>query len=200
MPAVVKEYDSSARTVAVQPQLQRGIPDAKGDWQMETLPLLYDVPVVMPACGGFEIVFPVRVGDTVLLVFHDRDITTWRHTGDVSDPGDQRAHHVAGAVAILGLFPDSGMSNAAGGYMSIGAKGGLVTSLTPSQMQVGGNTYGVSRADLVQTMGNQLKTAIALAQTSIVPMDGGAAFVTALLSALSTWPSSTACARVAVDS
>ena len=43
-------------------------------------PVAVNVPVLWPGGGGWEMRFPLNVGDEVLLVFCERDITAWKET------------------------------------------------------------------------------------------------------------------------
>ena len=105
MPGIVTAVDAQAGTVDVQPQLNVPSPDPEGE--PETLPILPDVSVLFPRAGGFSCRFPVVAGDTVLLVFNERDIGAWQVRGEPGVPGDNRPHSLSGAVAVPGLFADA---------------------------------------------------------------------------------------------
>lgn len=70
--------------------------------------VIYNVPVVFPSGGGGILSFPLEVGDTVLLVFAQRDITNFLE-GDGSEvsPETLRTHDINDAIAIPGLYPFS---------------------------------------------------------------------------------------------
>lgn len=104
MPGRVVKYDASRETVDVQPQLRRAIEDDGENLEFEDLPVLFDVPIAWPSGGGGKhfITWPLESGDPVLLVFCERDIGAWRASGELTSPGDQRAHTLAGAVAYPG--------------------------------------------------------------------------------------------------
>src|SRR5882757_5535498 len=66
LPCVVKSFDPVAGTITAQPTvLERlnvntnGVPVATD----VPLPLLLDVPVMVPGGGGFSVTFPIAVGD-----------------------------------------------------------------------------------------------------------------------------------------
>lgn len=123
MPAKVEAYDSSAQTVDVVPALNRSVPDGQGNFISQPLPKLSAVPVAFPRSNGFSVTFPISVGDTVLLVFCQRNIGIWRSNGNQGDPGDVGMHTLDGAVAIPGFFQDSQPSKVADGTnMVIGSE------------------------------------------------------------------------------
>src|SRR5208283_486773 len=71
------------------------------EWQVQ-IPLLVDVPVVMPRAGGFEITLPVTAGDECLVIFADLCIDAWWQNGGVQARMDKRRHDFSDGFAILG--------------------------------------------------------------------------------------------------
>ncbi len=72
------------------------------------LPLIQDVPVLIPSAGGFSLTFPIAPGDECLLVFSDTAIDTWLQNGcegdqPVSPSHPLRRHSLSDAIAIFGL-------------------------------------------------------------------------------------------------
>lgn len=67
--------------------------------------VLYKVPFVNPSAGNAGLTLPVKVGDTVLLLFCMRNMETWLLGSgqEESIPNDSRAHHIKDAIAIPGL-------------------------------------------------------------------------------------------------
>jgi hypothetical protein len=64
------------------------------------------VPLIYPSSSTAAITFPVNVGDTVLLVFAQRSIDSFKAgDGNVSTPEDFRDFDIRDAIAIPGLFP-----------------------------------------------------------------------------------------------
>jgi hypothetical protein len=108
LPGRVEKYDAATQTADVQPQLIRVIKDADGNEVQERYPKIPSVPVLFPRSGAFFVSLPIQVGDTVLLVFCDYSIDQWRAKGRESVISDDRPHGLHAAVAIPGLFPDSG--------------------------------------------------------------------------------------------
>lgn len=155
LPAVVKEaFDPIRCSVTVKPLLKRAIPAADGSYTEEDLPEIYDVPVAWPMFGGFQMTFPIIVGDVVMLVFPDYDPGAWRSNGSVTGPGDTRRHHLSGAVALpCGLRrlnePLTSFNTTA---LEFGAASGLRVSVTNAQMRVGGNADAAALASKVDAL------------------------------------------------
>lgn len=102
LPGRIESFDADSKLADVQPLLSER-------WEVENgiesvqLPVIPSVPVIFPGSGPWRIQFPVKKGDEVLLVFGDRSLDVWQSQGGVTDPDDQRRHHLTDAVAILGL-------------------------------------------------------------------------------------------------
>lgn len=102
IPARVLEYDPEERRASVQPTVKRRYKDGS---VVSRAPIT-DVPVVFPSAGGGTITFPVKPGDTVLLIFSQRSIDRWvQSEGGEVDPLDNRKHDISDAIAIPGLAP-----------------------------------------------------------------------------------------------
>lgn len=157
MPARVERYDIDRDAVDVQPVLQRHVPSADredGTPALETLPLIYSVPLVRPRGAGFFIGIPIAVGDFVLLVFSERDLGQWRATGSISNPGDQREHSLSGAMAIPGIFPvGDGPVDVNNSAIEIGmVDGSFRVTFTSSRMEVGGVADAAALASKVKAL------------------------------------------------
>jgi len=78
-------------------------------------PVISNVPVIFPRCGGAEITMPVKRGDSCLVIFIDRDIDSWLLGASKQPPKSKRLHHLNDAVAIMGLSqfnkPSSAVNN-----------------------------------------------------------------------------------------
>lgn len=121
MPARVEKYEDSTQLADVQPLLKESYVDEDGERAIARLPVITNVPVVFPGGGGMRITFPVRAGDTVLLVFSDRSIDSWLAQGGEATPEDERRHHLSDAIAIPGLHPNTAAwSGTESGVVTIG--------------------------------------------------------------------------------
>jgi hypothetical protein len=108
LPGRVVRYDAAKQRVDVQPLVKDGYENESGARVAERLPVVSDVPVIFPGSGLFRITFPVKEGDTVLLVFASSSLARWKATGSEVDPGDDRHHTLADAIAIPGLLAKPG--------------------------------------------------------------------------------------------
>ena len=96
MPGKVSKVNGNS--IDVQPSIK--LKTEKGN---KSSAQLLNVPVVQPASGGFEITFPIHVGDDVLVVFSDKCLDAWTKTGKESNEAEHRSHHLSDAIAIIGL-------------------------------------------------------------------------------------------------
>lgn len=115
MPATVVSYDSSTGMASVRPGFKRKYAD-KG---LVDLPIIPGVPVMVLGTESAWIRFPVKKGDTVLLLFAERSLETWLARGGQVDPNDARRHSLKDAVAIPGLRTKAGKVRPLGADTSI---------------------------------------------------------------------------------
>ena len=71
IPCIVKSYDPKAGTVSAQPIVKCVVPHVSGEKEVDR-PVYEDIPVMGLCHGGFEVSFPLFIGDTGLLVALDR--------------------------------------------------------------------------------------------------------------------------------
>ena len=65
---------------------------------------LTDVPVSMIYLGGWNLTFPISVGDECMIVFADREIGVWLQNGGINNtPISDRMHSLSDAIAVPGL-------------------------------------------------------------------------------------------------
>ncbi len=104
MPARVERFDAAKQVADCAPLLQARI-ETEAGFETVALPVVPNVPVVFPGGGEFRVTFPVKPGDVVLLVFSEASLDRWQALDGVQ-PGDERRHHLADAIAIPGLHSD----------------------------------------------------------------------------------------------
>lgn len=104
MPGIIQSFDAATQTVTVQPAIRERIRDIDGNVQIIDLPILLDVPVVMPRAGDFAITFPIRSGDECLVVFADMCIDSWWQSGGIQNQAEKRRHDLSDAFAIIGAW------------------------------------------------------------------------------------------------
>lgn len=106
IPAVILEVsgDPSIKYVKVQPTIKV----VGTDGLVSEIAPISKVPVVFPSGGGGILSFPLKVGDTVLLVFSQSNISNWLEgDGSKVKPETSRSHNINDAIAIPCLYPFS---------------------------------------------------------------------------------------------
>lgn len=108
LPARITEIDLAAQKVSVQPLIKRVVGAEDGQEINETMPVITDVPLVLPRSSNFFLSFPLAVGDHVLLIVIERSIDAWASgAGGITDPGALHRHDLTDAIAVPGLWPFS---------------------------------------------------------------------------------------------
>lgn len=103
MPGIVQEWDAAQQTVSVQLAIREKVAINGAETEIE-IPMLVDVPVVMPRAGGYSLVFAPAKGDECLVVFADACIDSWWQSGGVQSQADCRRHDLSDGFAILGCW------------------------------------------------------------------------------------------------
>ena len=100
-PGTIHSFDAVKGTAVVQLTI-REKQNINGVMQDVPVPLLPDVPVVMPRAGGYLLTLPIAVGDEVLVIFSDNCIDGWWQSGGVQNQMDNRRHDLSDCFAIPG--------------------------------------------------------------------------------------------------
>jgi hypothetical protein len=87
------------------------------------------VPVKYPGGGGFEIVWPLIPGDTVVLHVSDRSIDQWRRTGLAGDTRAGRMHNISDAFADPSTGPDTSPATVTATKFTLRGPGGVALAL-----------------------------------------------------------------------
>lgn len=193
MPGIIQKYDAGAQTAEVLPAVKNVYQDVDGVEVVEDFPVLPDVPIAFPRSGKYFVSFPLARGDTVTLIFGERSTDQWWGTGRVSDPGDLRRFSLSDAVAIPGGYPSTApLQDAHAENMVMGRDGGPQIHITRDALLLGSKdaAYAVALAERVDANFRRVKDAIAQAVPGT--SDGGLALKTAITTALSGFPESTA--------
>lgn len=103
MPGIIRSWDKATQTATVQIAIREKVSNGGNTTEME-IPLLVDVPVVMPRAGGYSLVFAPSAGDECLVVFADCCIDSWWQSGGVQSQAESRRHDLSDGFAILGCW------------------------------------------------------------------------------------------------
>ena len=103
LPGIIQEWDAETQTCKVQLAIREKV-SFGGQPQEMDIPILVDVPVVMPRAGGYSLVFAPKAGDECLVVFADMCIDAWWQSGGIQSQADKRRHDLSDGFAILGCW------------------------------------------------------------------------------------------------
>lgn len=103
-PGIITAFNSTEQTVTVQLALREHMLKESGEREWQEIPLLLDVPIVIPHAGGYSLTMPVKSGDECLVIFSDSCIDAWFTYGGVQNQMDKRRHDLSDGFAILGVW------------------------------------------------------------------------------------------------
>lgn len=106
LPGQIESYDASQCRASVQPLIKKKLlhPQTQTqNGQILSMPIINNVPVIFPTSKNSGITFHVEPGDTVLLIFCERNIGNWLINGGEVEPADSRKFDLSDAVAVPGL-------------------------------------------------------------------------------------------------
>lgn len=127
LPGIIVDYDPSTNKATIQPALNKNYVSG-----VKPMPILENVPVMFPGGSNFNITFPLKKGDYVLLIFVQRSMDLWLSVGGQVTPNDPRKFDISDAIAIPGLQPFTGdFSNTSGINFEI-SFGGSKISISPT--------------------------------------------------------------------
>lgn len=106
IPAIVLGIKEEGRKLLL--DVQPSVSILNRDGSVVAQASILNVPLQQPASSIGGMIFPVAVGDTVLLVFSQRGIDTWKYgSGNPTAPSDYRKFDKRDCVAIPCIFPTS---------------------------------------------------------------------------------------------
>jgi Phage protein Gp138 N-terminal domain len=105
LPATITAVHAATQTVDVQIAIKNPLFDEFGKVTYENQISVTDVPCGVMRGGGFYIWLPVAIGDSVLLMFSDLSMDTWRLGGNT--PGWLGKHTHDSPIAIPCIAPDA---------------------------------------------------------------------------------------------
>lgn len=124
LPGIVEEYDADARIASVRGAINLLMPDGR----QLVRPLVQDAPVVFPEAGGYSIRYPLAVGDSVLILFSQRGLDSWKRVHALSAPGLGPLFSENDAIVLAGFgaagnsapaVDDALVLNGPGGYLAV---------------------------------------------------------------------------------
>lgn len=159
LPGIVVSYDSAKQTATVQPAVKRPIMNEDDQLVYEEYAPITNVPVEFPGAASLSFHWALAKGDSVVLLWQDFSIATWRKTGKVSEAGDVRKHGPSYPVARPWMRPSGGPGPDTD--ESIGVPGGLRIHFTSSAVKVGTGADFVAMAQKVDARIQALETFVA---------------------------------------
>lgn len=94
----IVSFDSSTQTAEVQIKMLK-----MQNGELKDFPILIDCPCVVLGGGKGVITFPIKQGDSCLVLFNDRDIDNWYASGQKMLPRTERKHNYSDAIALVGV-------------------------------------------------------------------------------------------------
>ena len=96
LPGIINSIDLSTRRAQIQPALNQ----IKTDGTTIELPVLVDVPILMPQTKNYLISLPLEAGDSVMLLFSQRGLAQFKASYEQSLPSQESFFSIHDAVAI----------------------------------------------------------------------------------------------------
>jgi len=103
IPGVIEDYDSTRPSATIKLSIRRVFSDGSS---LPSVPI-YKVPVCFPRSQDAAISWPLRSGDSVLVLFSQRSLDDWVNGSGEKAPLDPRTFDMNDAIALPGLFPFS---------------------------------------------------------------------------------------------
>lgn len=188
MPARVETYDAARQKATVTILVRSAHVDEDEVRQVQTLPIIHEVPVKTNGGGGFSTSYPIRPGDTGLVWFCSASIDAWAQQGGIVDPRDDRRFDINDAVFEPGLRDfKHPLRNLPTDRARFGNDAGTVgVEVTGTEAILGGSA-GAEHALKAETFLAALGTMVTAIGTAVGGIPGGAAAGTSIASALTAF-------------
>lgn len=116
----VKNFYAANQTADIQFILKRVLSiEPDGTKNVQELPLLVRIPVMVLFGGNAFLSMPIAAGDDCIILFNDRDMSNWFANGGIQNPATFRTHDFSDAMAIVGL---RNLQNSIADYISNGIR------------------------------------------------------------------------------
>ena len=119
VPGIIQSFDPATQTCTVQPAIREKVRNDDGTTTDTDLPLLLDLPVVLPRTTKFALTFPVEAGDECLVIFADSCINAWFSSGGIQNQEERRRHDLSDGFAIVGV---GSLAASVGDYLEDGVQ------------------------------------------------------------------------------
>ena len=103
IPGIIQSFDAITQTCIIQPCIREKVTNSDYSTVWTKLPLLLDVPIVIPKAGNFVLTMPIVKGDECLIIFSDMCIDGWFSLGNIQNQLEKRRHDLSDCFAILGI-------------------------------------------------------------------------------------------------
>lgn len=162
IPGEIQSYDAATQTAQVRIAIDPVI-----EGEPAPYPILDRIPVCFPRSKGYGITFPLAKGDSVLLVFGERNTDRWRSIGAGEPPNDARRFDISDAVVIPGYFPKSGVMSPE----PVDGTGIIGDKIFIGDPEATPTAPGLTKVDLVEAVAEALKALL----TAVYPSAMGPA-------------------------
>jgi len=99
LPGIIESYDFKTQKANIKIDSKR----IEDNNELTEYPVISNVPILTLSSGGAFISMPIKVGDSCLVFFADKDISNWLLGASTQVPNTKRMHHLSDAIAIIGL-------------------------------------------------------------------------------------------------
>lgn len=103
-PGIIQSFNAVEQVVTVQPVIRERVRGQDGAMTFIPLPILLDVPIMIPRAGGYVLTLPIQQGDECFIIFADSCIDAWWSSGGIQNPIEKRRHDLSDGFAILGTW------------------------------------------------------------------------------------------------
>ena len=103
---VIESFDSSTQTCKIKinylkTQLVRQLSGVYAP-ESSSYPILLDCPTIIMSGGDSGMSFPIKKGDSCIVLFNDRDIDNWVEGVDDNEVASNRLHSISDGIALIG--------------------------------------------------------------------------------------------------
>jgi len=100
----IESFDATNQTAKISIDYSRlSVNDENMTSNKKEYPVLAECPVIVLGGGKGSLRFPIKTGDSCLVLFNDRDIDNWFTGGSKSVLNSDRMHSFSDAIAIVGV-------------------------------------------------------------------------------------------------